>query len=268
MVREMDHPCFDEGAHFRVGRIHLPVAPLCNIKCRFCVHGVCTSKCVRPGATSEIMTPRESISAVEEAIEEDLRMRIVGIAGPGDPLANAQTFETLALIKDRFPQLVTCLSTNGLLLPDRIQELSRLGVDFLTVTINAFTPQTADKIYEWIYLDGKKTKDMSILLRNQQLGVQLAHELGTSIKINTVLIPGVNEHEIEDIARWASPYALGMNLMPLIPSGEFEWFERPTCTQMNGARSLISKHMRLFKHCKQCRADAVGVPGEMIKSEI
>ncbi|ATZ61638.2 MAG: radical SAM protein [Methanosarcinales archaeon Met12] len=264
MVREMDHPCFDEDAHFRVGRIHLPVAPLCNIKCRFCVHGVCTSKCVRPGATSKIMTPQESIIAVEEAIVEDPQIKVVGIAGPGDPLVNAQTFETLEIIKDRFSQLITCLSTNGLLLPNKIRQLHQLGVDYVTVTVNAFTPQTADKIYEWLYLDGKKTKDTSILLRAQQLGVQLAHELDIPIKINTVLIPGVNEHEVEEIARWGSKYALGMNVMPLIPRGEFGWMKRPTCTQMNRARLSVSKHMRLFKHCKQCRTDAVGVPGEML----
>jgi len=30
------HPCFNEKAHFSTARIHLPVAPKCNIQCNFC----------------------------------------------------------------------------------------------------------------------------------------------------------------------------------------------------------------------------------------
>ena len=35
------HPCFDELAHERVGRVHLPVAPRCNIGCLFCERRIC-----------------------------------------------------------------------------------------------------------------------------------------------------------------------------------------------------------------------------------
>ncbi|MDD3421873.1 MAG: radical SAM protein, partial [Methanocellales archaeon] len=218
----MDHPCFDENAHFRVGRIHLPVAPKCNIKCRYCEAGICSDSDVRgvPGATLRVMSPSEVLSVVKNAINADPRNKIVAVAGPGDPLANQQTFETLALVKNHFPQLKTCLCTNGLLLPEKIHQLS--NIDYITVTINAVTPKTAKKIYRWINLDGKKSKDFEVLLRNQRLGIQLASELGITVKINTVLIPGINEHEIEDIARWASSYAYIMNVMPLIPRGEFK----------------------------------------------
>lgn len=30
------HPCFNAGARHRVGRIHLPVAPKCNMQCNYC----------------------------------------------------------------------------------------------------------------------------------------------------------------------------------------------------------------------------------------
>ncbi|MDI6902885.1 MAG: radical SAM protein [Methanocellales archaeon] len=257
----MNHPCFDERAHYRVGRIHLPVAPLCNMRCRYCGVG-CSDDA--PGATRKIMRPQESISAIKRAVAKDPRIRIVGIAGPGDPLANPQTFETVALVQNHFPQLQTCLCTNGLLLPNEIHRLHRLGVDYITVTVNAFTTRTAKKIYRWISLGGKKSKDFGLLLRNQQLGVRLAHKLGITVKINTVLIPRINEHEIEDIAQWASSYAYIMNIMPLIPLGEFKRRKRPSCAQMDRARLAVSKHIRLLTCCKQCRADAVGVPGELI----
>jgi len=259
----IEHPCFDNEAHYRVGRIHLPVAPHCNIKCRYCESGVCTDGLPGvPGATMKVISPSEAVSVVRCAIEAEPSNRVVGIAGPGDPLANHQTFETLALIKKHFPRLKTCLSTNGLLLPDKVDLLHELSLDFLTVTINALDVGSARKIYKWIVVDGKRKKYFDVLLENQRSGVALAHELGITVKINTVLIPGINEHEVEKIARWASKYAYIMNVMPLIPLGEFRGGRRPTCAQMDRARLAVKKHMRLLTCCKQCRADAVGIPGK------
>jgi len=258
----MEHPCFDDEAHYRVGRIHLPVAPKCNIKCRYCEAGVCVDGMPSiPGATLKVISPSEAVSVVRDAIKAEPRNKIAAVAGPGDPLANHQTFETLALIKKHFPQLKTCLSTNGLLLPEKVGLLHEMGLGFLTVTINALDVNSAEKIYRWIIVDGKQSRDFDVLLENQQLGVKLAHELGITVKINTVLIPGVNEHEVEKIARWASKYAYIMNVMPLIPLGEFRGKERPSCAQMDTARLAVKKHMRILTCCRQCRADAVGIPG-------
>ena len=146
------HPCFG-GNHHKNGRIHLAVAPRCNIKC-----GYCTRKhdCVnesRPGVTSRIYTPQEALEKVREVMASDLLgpvIRVVGIAGPGDPLANEETFETFRLIGKEFPRLIKCLSTNGLLLPERISELEEIDLQSLTVTINALDPEVAGQIYSFI----------------------------------------------------------------------------------------------------------------------
>ncbi len=262
----IEHPCFDNEAHYRVGRIHLPVALQCNIKCRYCEAGVCTDGLPSvPGATMKVIPPSEAVSVVRRAIKAEPSNKIAAVAGPGEPLANHQTFETLALIKKHFPQMKTCLSTNGLLLPEKVKILHEMGLDFLTVTINALDVNPARKIYRWVTVDGKQSRDFDVLLENQQLGVRLAHELGITVKINTVLIPGINEREVEKIARWASSYAYIMNVMPLIPLGEFRGKQRPSCAQMDVARLAVKKHMRLLTCCKQCRADAVGIPGRSVQ---
>jgi hypothetical protein len=64
-------------------------------------------------------------------------LSVIGIAGPGDPLANEETFRTLELVGKEFPELTLCLSTNGLRLPENVDRLKRLGVKFITVTMNA-----------------------------------------------------------------------------------------------------------------------------------
>ena len=68
-------------------------------------------------------------------------IKVVAVAGPGEPLANDETFETLRLVGEKYPGIILCLSTNGLLLPDKISELDSLGVSNITVTMNAINPQ-------------------------------------------------------------------------------------------------------------------------------
>jgi nitrogen fixation protein NifB len=91
------HPCFDERAHERVGRVHLPVAPRCNIHCRFCERLVCTNLTIQhPGWTRRLLSPAEAVELVRQLARSRPRERfVVGVAGPGEPLANEGTFEAL-----------------------------------------------------------------------------------------------------------------------------------------------------------------------------
>ena len=69
------HPCFGGDRH-KYGRLHLPVAPACNIQCAFCVR---KHDCVaesRPGVTSRVLTPRQALQRVR-LVMEDPRMREV-----------------------------------------------------------------------------------------------------------------------------------------------------------------------------------------------
>src|SRR5664279_3378692 len=58
------HPCFSKEAHTRFGRIHLPVAPACNIQCRYCIRKYDCANESRPGITSRVMTPYEALDRV------------------------------------------------------------------------------------------------------------------------------------------------------------------------------------------------------------
>ena len=117
-----EHPCLSAQAHFRYGRIHLPVAPRCNIRCGYCDRRYDCANESRPGVTSEVISPEAALDRVERALRLDSRLRVAGVAGPGEPLANPATLETLRLVRSRFPGLLLCLSTNGLVLSDALPE--------------------------------------------------------------------------------------------------------------------------------------------------
>ena len=258
------HPCFNPKAHFEYARLHLPVAPKCNIQCGYCKRGI--DKCeYRPGVTSRILKPREAAELVDKLASEDKALRVIGIAGPGEPLFNDETFETLKLIDERHPDLIKCVASNGLLLEDRASLLKKLGVRTVTVTINALNPKVASRIYEFIILDGKLIRGLEasrILVEKQLRGLKRAVELGFLVKVNTVLIPELNDSEVIEVAKKVAELgAFIQNIIPLIPLHSFKDHRPPTCEELKRARDEASKYIQQFRLCKQCRADAYGVPG-------
>jgi len=127
------HPCFNAGAKGRYGRVHLPVAPSCTIKCNYCNRKYDCVNESRPGVTSAVLQPFQAADYVAQVLAREPRISVVGIAGPGDPMANAgRTLETLRLIRQRFPELILCLATNGLALPPHVPALAELGVSHVT----------------------------------------------------------------------------------------------------------------------------------------
>jgi nitrogen fixation protein NifB len=263
--KQYGHPCFDTDSHCSVGRIHLPVAPKCNIKCKFCSRKHDCANENRPGVTSRILSPGEAVELVEKTLKIDSRIRVVGIAGPGDPLANEATLETFDLVKKKFPDLTRCLSTNGLLLPERLDSLLDVGLDTLTVTINAVHPWVGEKIYSWADYRGHKyfgVEAARLLFSNQISGIEKAVKKGLRVKVNTVLVPGINESEMPVLASLLKGLDVRlMNIMPLIPQAEMADYPQVSNTTLNAVRDQCKNMVEQFRHCKQCRADAIGVPG-------
>ncbi len=262
------HPCFG-GNHHKNGRMHLAVAPRCNIKCGYCTRKHDCANESRPGVTSRLETPAEAIQKVREVMASPIVgpiIKVIGIAGPGDPLANEETFETFELVKKEFPDLMLCMSTNGLLLPESIDRLYELGLHSLTVTMNAIDPEVGARIYRHIIYHGHHYTSVDaakILIANQLEGLKRAGELGMTIKVNSVLVPGINDDQIPLIAKKIKELgAFVMNIMPIIPQAELAHIERPSDERMSEIRKANESIIGQFTHCKQCRADAIGLIGQ------
>jgi nitrogen fixation protein NifB len=260
------HPCYDAQAHNRIGRIHLPVASKCNIACKYCDRKVSSYyHTSRPGLAYTMLQPEDTVFAVEKAIKQNPSIEVVGISGPGEPLFNEETFKTLNIVSEHFPYLKLCVCTNGLLLPEKARILKELKVKSLTVTINAVDPKIVAKISSFSIVGGEKVEGIrgaEILVSRQLKGLEIAADLGFLIKINTVLIPNINMTYVRDIAfEIKKRGAYIMNIMPLIPLGELKKLKAPTCDELIAAREACESIIPIFRACKQCRADACGIPG-------
>lgn len=258
------HPCFG-GQKNHTGRIHLPVSPGCNIQCRFCDRRINDEE-QRPGVTSKVITPQEALDVIKRALELCPEITVAGIAGPGDTLATDYALDTFRLIKDHYPKLLKCMSTNGLLLQERADEIIEVGIDSLTVTVNAIDPEIEAKLNSAIIYHGKRYEGVEaarILIENQLKGIEKVSKAGITIKVNSVLVPEINGEHIEEIAKAVSKAGASIyNIIPLIPQYELSDYSAPTCAQIDGVRSRAEKYIDVFRHCQRCRADAVGVPGE------
>jgi len=257
------HPCFSEAAHSRYGRVHLPVARDCNIGCKYCLRSLNLTE-DRPGVSEKIISPAEALEKVSEA-RGRYCITVAGIAGPGESLANEETFETFRLIEKHHPDLIKCLSTNGLLLSDKIALLKELRVGTVTVTVNTLDAAIGAEIYGFVNFNGKTytgEEGAALLIERQKAGVETAVKAGFTVKINTVLIPEINKEQVFAIAKEYS--ALGahiMNIIPLIPVSQMKERRPPTCGELQEARNACEACINQFRKCRQCRADACGIPG-------
>ncbi|MFV0412828.1 MAG: radical SAM protein [Oscillospiraceae bacterium] len=258
------HPCFAVGAKVNKGRVHLPVSPGCNIFCNFCDRKI-NDVDIRPGVASTIITPEEAVEVVRKALELVPDITVVGVAGPGDTLATPYALQTFRLIQKEFPGIIKCMSTNGLLLPDKQQEIIEAGIDTLTVTVNAVDPEIQAKICSGIVYHGRRyagTEAAGILIENQLAGIEAVAKAGVTVKVNTVLIPEINAGHVQTVAKRVSQAGANIyNIIPLIPQHELSWCMAPGCQLLNNVRAGAEEYIKVFRHCQRCRADAVGVPG-------
>jgi nitrogen fixation protein NifB len=262
------HPCFNVDTRHLTGRIHLPVAPKCNVQCNYCNRKFDCANESRPGVTSAVLTPRQALTYLERALERMPNLAVAGIAGPGDPFATPDTtMETLRLVRERFPEMLLCVASNGLNVADYAEELARLQVSHMTFTVNAVDPAIGARIYAWVRegrMIHRGDSAACVLLQRQRRAIRALKDHGVTVKINTIIVPGVNENHIEEIAKEMA--ALGadiMNCIPLYPVADtpFEQYGSPSAAQTASLRGVSGRYLPQMSHCTRCRADAVGLLG-------
>ena len=219
--------------------------------------------------TSNVLTPGQAVAYLESVVAKRPEISVVGIAGPGDPFANPEeTMQTLRLVRKIFPNLMLCVATNGMGVGPYIDELAELNTSHVTITMTAIDPEIGAKIYAWVR-DGKRplrgAEAAAVLSARQIDALVKLKSRGITTKINTIIMPGVNDDHIQDVAKKVS--ALGadiMNLMPLVPVKGAAFQDLPPPDTMTTARLRLQCGQLLpqMTHCARCRADAVGYIGE------
>ena len=194
----------------RLGRnityLRISVTDKCNLRCRYCMpeDGVCKKD------HADMLTEDEFIDAVQAAAELGItKVRITG----GEPLVKKNIVSICRRTAEVTGIREVCLTTNGILLPELAKPLREAGVKRLNLSLDTLKPEK----YAYITRNGS--------LDAFRAGLDAAFEAGfEKIKINSVLIGGFNDDEIEDLARLTMEYPVDMRfieLMPMYDSGDF-----------------------------------------------
>lgn len=262
------HPCFSESARGKFGRVHLPVAPRCNVQCNYCNRKFDCMNESRPGVTSAVLSPEQAVAYMHKVVAKESRIKVVGIAGPGDPFANPhETLTTLRLIREQFPDMLTCVSSNGLGIGPYLDAIAELQVSHVTITMNAVDPKVSSLIYAWVR-DGRMVyrgrEGATLLLERQIEAIKGLKQRGVTVKVNSIIMPGINDDHIVEVARMAASLGVDMhNCMALIPTEDtvFENLPKPTTEAVNALRKQTGEFLPQMTHCQRCRSDAVGLLG-------
>ncbi len=260
------HPCFNATVKGQYGRIHLPVAPQCNIRCNYCNRKYDCVNESRPGVTSTVLAPEQAVEYLDRVLAKEPRITVAGIAGPGDPFANPEeTMSTLRLVRRRFPGMMLCLASNGMAIAPHIEELASLGVTHVTITVNAVRPEIGARIYAWVR-DNKVVRrgeqGAALLLERQLAAIRSLKEHGVTVKINYIVIPGINDSHVAEVARTMRDLGVDLfNCMALFPNQDtpFAGIPQPDKATMSSLRAVAEEYLPQMRHCTRCRADAVGL---------
>ncbi|HEY6795276.1 MAG TPA: nitrogenase cofactor biosynthesis protein NifB [Kineosporiaceae bacterium] len=281
-ARVATHPCYSAEAHRTYARMHVPVAPGCNIQCHYCNRKFDCSNESRPGVTTGLLSPERAVEKVGHVRSMVPQLRVIGVAGPGEPLANARrTLGTLEMISREHPDLTLCVSTNGLTVLDHVDRIVSLGIAHVTVTVNMTDPEIGERIYPWITFGGRRLTGRGasrVLTERQLAGIEALTSRGVLCKVNSVLIPGINDEHLLEVSQTVrSLGAFLHNVMPLVSAPEHGTHygltgqRGPTPQELRdvqdrcealGAGDPGGMSMTMMRHCRQCRADAVGLLDE------
>jgi len=190
----------------KINYLRVSVTDRCNFKCRYCV----------PEGTKEFI-PHSEILRYEEIAEivsifSEFGVDSVRLTG-GEPLVRRGLESLILQIKERGIEEVS-LTTNGSLLSEKAKLLKSYGLDRVNISIDTLDPE------KFAYITG--TDDKEILFKVIK-GLETSLEAGlTPVKVNTVLIRGFNDSEIEDFIRFSENYGIEVRFIELMPvGGEF-----------------------------------------------
>ena len=165
--------------------IRLSISDVCNFKCGYCLpDGYKIDK-----SDNRTFINTEEIKRLARALSE-LGVSKIRLTG-GEPTIRKDFFEIIKIIKENSGIKKTVITTNGYKLDKIANDIKNSGLDGINISIDSLDPKTFKKITGHDRLEE--------ILR----GIKNLQKLNfKNIKINAVLLKGINDHE-QDFDSWA-----------------------------------------------------------------
>ncbi|MCE4599619.1 MAG: GTP 3',8-cyclase MoaA [Desulfurococcales archaeon] len=188
-----------------MANLRISVTNECNYRCIFChIEGDPIGKPLRPGQLPPVMIPREYGIVAKAAWL--LGIRSYKITG-GEPLIRRDIVDIVGEINENSPGSDISMTTNGFLMNVYAEKLASAGLRRANISIHSLRRAR----YKFITgVDG---------LDKAMKGLSAAHDAGLKLKVNMVVLKGINEDEVLDIAEYAAKHEAMLQLIELHPVG-------------------------------------------------
>ncbi len=209
--------------------LRLSVTDRCNLRCQYCMP--------EAGIHKE---PHANILRNEECIDLVKTMAALGIKKVrltgGEPLVRKGLPQMIDGLRQITGIEEVTLTTNGLLLVDQLEDLKAAGLSRFNLSIDSLNPETYQKL--------SRGGDLTLALR----GLEKAQQLGMApIKINVVLIKGINDHEVDAFLNAFDP-SIEVRFIELMPIGEAASWNKEKFLNLNELLAMRSDLVPAFKH--------------------
>lgn len=179
--------------------LRLSVTDLCNLRCKYCMPeaGVCKKN------HEEMLSEDEMIMAVKAAAALGIKkIRITG----GEPLVKRNILSICERVGKISGIEEVCVTTNGVLLKEFAQGLHQAGVKHLNISLDTLKPDR--------FRDITRVGSLAKVLEGIEEALKVGFE---KIKLNAVLMRGINEDEIRELAKLTLDRQLDMRFIELMP---------------------------------------------------
>jgi GTP 3',8-cyclase len=196
----------------QVDYLRISLIDRCNFQCQYCMPEGAELDWV---AKADLLKTEELITLLKEVFIPVgfSRFRLTG----GEPLVHPQVVEIVRQIAN-LPQVTDLsLTTNAFLLAGMAQDLYDAGLHRINISLDSLQPEVFDQII------GNRGRS-----RWQQVwqGIQAAHRVGFDpLKLNVVVIPGVNETEVLDLAALTIERHWHVRFIEFMPIGNADCFQ-------------------------------------------
>lgn len=186
-----------------INYLRISVTDRCNLRCFYCMPDGVTKI-----SHDEILRDEEIVQIVTEAVKTGItKVRITG----GDPLVRKGIYKLIRKVSDIKGIKEVVISTNGTMLVGNVHKLKEAGISRVNFSL--------DTLNEKKYLDITKSKDM---LDYDSLIKELKDNGLLPIKINAVLLRGINDTEIPEFIEFVDKYDVSVRFIELMPVGEID----------------------------------------------
>jgi cyclic pyranopterin phosphate synthase len=184
----------------KIDYLRISITDHCNLKCYYCTPFSGRDHLSR----TQILSYEEMLKVAKAAAHCGItKIRITG----GEPLVRKGVVEFCRMLSEIDGLKSLALTTNGIYLEEMAEPLFDAGVRRINISLDTLRPERFEKITGY----NRLPRVLAGIRRAEQIGMQ-------PIKINTVVMRGINDDEIEDLARLTLDKPYHVRFIELMPT--------------------------------------------------